>query len=190
MKFSNTGGGSGPSTGGGSGMFVSLKDGDSVTGILRGEFKEYFKHWTGAGSTLCRNVVIKDHKTVETGAKCQYCEDGLKPAFKFRCNLVTKENGVMVAKIFEQGRVVYEQFRGLSDDCDLQTTTIKVKRTGAGKSDTRYTVNTPPNASLSEDAIKNLKKIKLRSLDLKEEMDDEGPLAETKVEEDNEDVPF
>lgn len=128
--------------GGGKAAFVKLADGESIKGVFRGDpvhFKQHFVNNTGA---LCPGL-----------ATCEHCKAGLKPAFRFRLNFVTNENGAYVAKIFEQGWIVYESLGSLHEEYDLQKTVVKITRKGE-KQNTSYTIIPLPNGLTDEQAAK------------------------------------
>lgn len=114
-----------PSTGK---YFLRLKSGDSVKGVFRGEPYDFKQHWVNQRGSVCE------------GDGCPHCKEGKKPSFRFRLNFVLSENGAMVAKIFEQGWMVYESLRSLHGaDYDLEKTVVQITRHGSGQ-DTTYSV--------------------------------------------------
>jgi hypothetical protein len=131
----------------GSNLFVKLKDGQSVSGILAGSPYVYYKKWENGKSVPC--------------------EDGEEGAsFAFRINLVVNENKALVPKILDKGWKVYAQLKALTESgYDLSKTAVSIGRTGSGKSDTVYTVlPLPPNAQPSPQMIEQIKDLKLIDL--------------------------
>lgn len=142
----------------GNDLFVKLKDGQSVSGILAGDPYVYHKKWENGKSVPC--------------------EDGEEGAsFAFRINLVVNENKTLVPKILDKGWKVYAQLKALTErGYDLSKTAVSIGRTGSGKSDTVYTVlPLPPNAQPSEQMIQKIKELKLVDLAPKQKSDGEMP---------------
>lgn len=144
-----------PQTNGGN--FLKLKDGESVTGILRGEVKVFYITWEGGKSSEVPEGT--------PGAK-----------FRFRVNLVVAEkDGVFVPKILEQGAMVYKAFKDLSEDYSLDETIIKIKRTGSGQNNTEYSVMPLPKKPEAA-TLKKLEALEL--LPLESEQKEEAPAVE------------
>lgn len=155
MKFpdvkDNRGGGSG-----GGGTFLKLKDGDRLKGVFRGDPAIFRQHFIKAEmkSYLC-----------EGKATCEHCKAGDKAKFRFAINFLTQEEGVWVAKVFEQGYGTYLELKEMHEsEYDLPTTCVMLSRSGEG-TDTRYRV-TPAkdNGGLKEADIKKLDAIPLNDL--------------------------
>lgn len=133
----------------GGATFLKLKDGESVKGVFRGDPFDFESHWKN-GSVPC------------PGAGCEFCAQGEAPAFRFRINLVVKENGAYTAKLWEQGWRVYEALQGLDvSGYDLEKTAVQVTRRGSDKNNTTYSILPIPNAELSEDQLKAIGDTKL-----------------------------
>lgn len=110
--------------------FLKIKGGQTVRGIFRGEPKTFSTHWTGQFSELCTG-----------NGSCAHCSKGEKPKFRFRLNfLMPSADGTISAKIWEQGRGVYNQLRDLNVEYPLESTIVTIKRTGEGVNDTSYTI--------------------------------------------------
>ena len=78
---------------------IRLKDGDSITGVFRGEPVEYNQHYVGGDYIEC------------TRGEC--CAGG-KSQFRFRLNICkSNDAGVVEAQIFENGWKMYEQLEAL-----------------------------------------------------------------------------
>lgn len=133
-----------PETGGGK-NFLKLKDKESISGIFRGELKEFFVVWEKGG---------KAHEVAEgtPGAK-----------FRFRVNFVIKEGAVYVPKILEQGLIVYKDLAEINKEYDLETTVIKITRNGMG-TDTTYSLLPLLKQTLSKEAVKHLETLELLPL--------------------------
>ena len=156
MKF-KTGG----SKSEGSKHYIRLKDGDSVSGVLRGDPVEYRTHWVGQGTVLCT-------RKNRTDTACKYCNEGNKPAFRFKLNMIIKENGALTAKILESGWTVYESLDALNKEYPLDKTTIKISRKGSGKNDTTYSVIPVRGGEVNADLEKMIGAVKLHDLNGKE----------------------
>ena len=129
---------------GGGGMFLRLKDGESVKGIPRGSNKVFYVRWNGTHSEPCEKG--------DEGAK-----------FRFKFNLVINENGEYKAKVFENGAALYNAMKELSEDYDLTQTVVKIKREGNGL-DTKYYV-TPMPQKIDATQLKQIKSVELNSLE-------------------------
>lgn len=133
------------------GLFVKLKDKESIEGVFRGDPREFLQHRVGRRPVEC------------AGDGCELCEKDT-PKFRFRLNFVTKENGAYVAKIYEGGAMVYDALKDLhSSDWDLEKTVIRIARKGEGL-DTEYSV-TPKPGGISAETEKLLSSIKLNPLE-------------------------
>lgn len=147
--------------------FLKIKDGETITGILVGETYNYFIKGFGASS----QVVGPNEGGKE----------------RFRHNLVVKEDGKLVAKIWEFGPKIYDQLAEISADWDLATTNIKISRTGSTKENTKYTV-VPLKAPPSAATMKELNSIELHVLNHKNEP--EVKHHATGANDENDEVPF
>lgn len=147
-----------PQTGGGN--FLKLKDGESATGILRGEVKVFYVTWEGGKSTEVPEGT--------PGAK-----------FRFRVNLVVAEkDGVFAPKILEQGAMVYKAFKDLAEDYELSETIIKIKRSGSGQNNTEYSVMPLPKKPEAS-TLKKLEVIELLPLESEESKEAVASTEET-----------
>lgn len=132
-----------------SNVFIKLKDGDAVKGIVTGDECIYYKKWV-------------DGKTVD----CSPEDEG--SSFRFMVNMLVNEEGTYKAKILDQGRKVYEALRDLSTDgYELDRTVIKISRAGSGLNDTRYTILPVPNGVLNDTQLEELSSIELHKLERK-----------------------
>lgn len=130
--------------GGGASDYLKLKDKESITGVFVGEMYEFFALW-------------KDKKPliVPEGT------DGAK--FRFKVNFVTKEDDNYVAKIFEQGKIVYKQLLEINKEYPLETIAVKITRQGSGQMDTEYLFMPMLKTTVSEAVYK----VPLHSLEQK-----------------------
>ena len=144
-----SGRGNGQAQGGGQGLYVSLKDGDKVQGVFRGDPVILHTHWFEGKSIKCPG---KD--------ECPHCAGGAKPRFRFKLNFYTKQNGDWSAKIFEGGWSILKELKKLQDaGYKLEDTVIQVARKGA-EMDTEYAVTPlPPNGQVSAKELAVISKI-------------------------------
>ena len=136
-------------------QFVRLKDGQSITGVFRGEAVTVRKHF------------FKDKNPINcTGRECPEClRGGEKPRPRHRLNFVTKdETGHYVAKVFEQGPRVFSSLKDLNTEYDLEHTVVKIKRTGSTKDDTVYTIVPVKDYMLTKIQENELSKVQLIDL--------------------------
>jgi hypothetical protein len=142
-------------SGGGGNAFIKLEDGESVTGVFVGEPYQFKQHnkWPEK-PVLC------------TGVGCPDCLAGANAAVRFRLNLIVKEDGVLVPKIFEQGYYTWVTLQELNKEYDIERYTLKIKRVGV-KTDTRYTILPIPDGKLDDGALGKLQQIELLKLEHK-----------------------
>ena len=137
MKFPKRDRVNGPSN------YLKLKDGESVTGILRGDLYKYYE--TGFGPTA---------KIVGPG----------EGAEKYRANFIVKEGAQYVAKVWNFGGKIYDTLSALEESgWDLDHTLLTVSRVGTTKENTKYTV-TPVKQEPSPSALKEIEKLELNTL--------------------------
>lgn len=156
---------------GNGGTFVRLKDGDSVVGIFQGAPLDYRQHWSQAEG---KGYVCPETK------ECPRCAKGEKSGFRFRLNMVISENGVYVAKIFEQGWTVYKSLDQLNKEYPLDKTVVKITRSGSDKSDTTYSI-IPVRDQPSPEKLAEIARIELLNL---------SPEKPSHSDKFDEDVPF
>lgn len=139
------------------GLFLSLKDGESISGVPRGEVFEFFQVWENRRS----RVVNKG----EPGAKS-----------RFRVNIVVKEDGKLVAKIWEFGLVIYNQLADMAEEYDLSKTKLKITRRGVD-TDTVYMILPLLKEPIPAATLKEIEAIDLNILEHKDtpKTDDDGP---------------
>lgn len=154
-----------PNTGG---TFLKLKDGESITGVFRGDIYEFFERWDGKKRTV---VNPKD-----AGAK-----------FRFRINFVVFENGQPVSKIFEQGKAVYFSLGDLNETCDLDKTKVRIARRGSGPMDTEYSILPDMKTPLTPMQLNQIENTELQPLEIK---DGRPPLDDSPMPEGDDDIPF
>lgn len=110
------------------GLFIKLKDGDFVEGIFRGQPHFYYQKF---------------------GDRTEYDTWAEGRSFKFKIPFVINENGAWVAKIYQGGAKVRDQIFDMGEEYGVKDTNgdlvridaiFKIKRTGSGKDDTRYSI--------------------------------------------------
>lgn len=124
--------------------YLKIADGQSVTGVLRGNLFEFWQKWPQGG--------VKEKFAHATPGAIQ----------RFKVNIVIPENGKLAAKVFEFGPRVYDQFSDASAEFDLAKTKIKISRRGSEKN-TVWTVM--PLGPVDAKALKAIEAINLNILD-------------------------
>lgn len=130
---------------GGPNKFISLKDGDSVNGIFRGEIHSFYHKWVNG-----------------KGAQANHDEPGAK--IRFKANFVTMEDGKLVAKIFEFPQTVYNLLADVNEEYPLETTKVKLSRRGTG-TDTTYSVLPLAKEPISPAMLRSIEEVSLNILD-------------------------
>ncbi len=123
---------------------LKLKDGETATGIFRGEFHLFYQNWPNGGV-----------KTVQA-------EPFPGGQFRFEINFVVKEGTGYTPKVFEGGLKLYKQLADLHKEYDLPVTVFKISRSGTDKQ-TTYTFM-PAKAAPSAETLKYLDTLELVSL--------------------------
>jgi hypothetical protein len=139
------------------GLFVKLKDKQSIKGIFRGEIFDFKQHWTRSAQG--------DRSQVCKGQGCPICAvSPKKPTFKFRVNFVTTENGAFIARIFESNAGVYVTLRDMAKaGYNLEKTKVQITRNGEGR-DTKYTILPVANSPLTTQHEQEIAKVVLHDL--------------------------
>jgi hypothetical protein len=133
--------------------FIKLNDGESITGVLKGEPMEYEQHWEETYACLGKK-------------ECDICarDPEAKAVFRFRVHFIQKTKEGWKSMILEQGYRVYESFKGFNEaGIDLTKTPIKITRIGTSQA-TKYMVVPLMNLLLTEKdllAIRDLESPKL-----------------------------
>lgn len=126
-------------------VYLSLKDGQAVTFIPRGEVYSFYSIFGIKGPVT----------PLHPDARKRY-----------KLNVIVNENGQLKAKILEFGKSISDQFYELSQICNLSETKLRFSRKGSGKSDTVYVLlpvmNEPP---LSKEVLAKIADIDLNILD-------------------------
>lgn len=147
--------------------YLKIKDGESVSGILRGELFTYYE--TGFGPTA---------KIVGLG------EGGVQ---KFRSNFIVNEGGKYVAKVWTFGGRVYDTLAALEKNgWDLDNTLLTISRTGSTKENTKYTV-TPSPQKPTPQALQAINALELSQLAPKEFQNEITPPPKF---DDTDEIPF
>jgi hypothetical protein len=115
---------------------IRLKDGESVTGVLRGDILEYERAYNA----------------------------GDKPKFRFKVNMIFSENGALVAKILEGGWKLYRSLSDLQNaGWVLEESFIRVARTGSTLQNTVYSATASPNKPTA-DQLGAISRVQLNAL--------------------------
>ncbi len=140
----------------GGGLFFKLEDGDSLTGVCRGEIFEFCIVWENNRS----RVVEKD----DEGAKA-----------RFRLNIVVNEGGRFVAKIWEFGLTIYNQLADIAEEYDISKTKLKITRRGTG-TDTIYMILPLLKEPLQPKDLKSIEAVSMQILEHREKQNqNNGP---------------
>lgn len=134
-----------PSEGNSSGLpFVKIKDGETIYGVFKGD-------------PVAFGLIWDQKKMVPIGTP--------KSTFRFRVNFITKEGASYVAKVFEQGKTVYQMLKELNESYPLESTAVSIKRTGSTKDDTYYTIlPLPPKQQPADQSWAVIHNVKLLDL--------------------------
>lgn len=154
---------------GGPSPFLKMKDGDVVRGVVVGDIQETYKKWING-----------------KGIECAPDEPGA--GLRFKVNLITDENGGLVAKIWEFGILIYNQLKDINDEYPLETTKVKISRQGSTKDNTSYTILPLVTAKdkLTDKQLEKIKAIDLHKLVASKPKN----YAPTSARPPGEDVPF
>lgn len=149
----------------GSGDFLRIDPGQKVTGVFRGNPREFYAKFEGGKSIEC--------KSVELGAK-----------FRFRINFIQKSpEGEYNAKIWEQGATVYNNLKELNTEVDLENSVVSIKRVGEGLN-TSYMII--PMGELNEEKKQLIGLVNLKHLVPQAEPD----LSQAPMPDAEEELPF
>lgn len=131
--------------------FVKLTDGQTVTGIFRGEAFEFRTHWHERRSVVC------------PGDGCELCMTKDKPKYQFRVNFITKENEAYIAKIWQGSYNFYDQLRDLNTDYPIDQNILKITRDGSGLH-TKYKALPILNSQITPELEAKISQIPLNEL--------------------------
>lgn len=133
------------SGGGASALFLKFEDGETKTGVCRGEIYEFYQKWDGGRSHLVS-------PTDPEGKS------------RFRVNLVVQDGGKFIPMIFEFGLTVYNQLADIHEECSLPETKIKITRRGKGM-ETEWSILPVMKEPLSEKQLKEIAAVPLNILE-------------------------
>lgn len=149
--------------------YLSLGDGEEVTGIFRGDIYTFKKHWSQTRSVECAG---EGCSTCKAEAERNALEEDPKkrkfPGFRFRINFVTSRDGKWVAKIFEGGGELYDTLTTLDKKFDLTKTVIDITRQGL-KQNTKYQITPRPDQPITKEMEARIKTVELLPLSQKVE---------------------
>lgn len=132
----------------GSGKFLSLKDGDSIKGLFRGEPSFYSVVWENGKSREC--------DPNEKGARD-----------RFRINFVYRENGAMTCKVLNFPASLADTLEAYDREYEgLHKLIVSIKRTGMGK-ETRYQIFPAKEGLANEEFLKQVEAVQVHELDTK-----------------------
>lgn len=162
----------------GSKNLIKLKAGESVRGVFRGEPHIFRQHWVNNRSVLCSGADT-----------CPECKLGQKSSFRFRLNFITKENEVLVAKVFEQGWTVCEALRALNEgDYPLEKFFMKVTRHGQA-TNTTYSIIPVAGGEVTAEQEEKISKVHLNDLN-NNPTPQQSEIEEDTFHADSDDIPF
>lgn len=91
--------------------FVKLGDGQTVTGVFRGEIKTFYQAY-----------IDGKYKIVP--------KDDPNGFFRFNVNLIVKEGGNLLAKVFQGNWHDYKALKALNEEFTLEHIFVKITQTG------------------------------------------------------------
>lgn len=147
----------------GAANYLKIDDGSFVVGVPRGEVFGFFQRWPQGGT--------KETFLVPTA--------GATPRYKI--NLVIHDAGQYVAKAFEFGTSVCNQFAEIADNFDITTTKVKISRKGTGKKTEWFIL---PLGPVDPKALKLIEAVTLNALAPQNEAVSQA------AQDANEDLPF
>jgi hypothetical protein len=140
---------------GNGGSYLSLKDGESVTVVFRGEIHEFWQSWPYGGEKL-----VFDKPTAGASSR-------------FKANVVIRENNKFIAKVWEFGLAIYVQLGEINEVYPLERTKLKITRRGADKK-TSYMLLPIVAEPLSGQLMAEVEAVPLNILDGKSEPEKEA----------------
>jgi len=134
-----------PTGSSGSSLFLKIKDGESVKGVFRGEQVEHWILWGPSGSSPAT-------------------KDTPKADWKCKRNFIVRENGALVAKIFDFGRTIGDQIEMLEKaGYDMEKTVVMISRKGQ-QLQSKYTLVAIKESDVTPMMEEELKHVKLKPL--------------------------
>lgn len=127
----------------GAANYLKIGDGQSATGVPRGEVHEFYQRWPQGGTKE-----IFDVPTAGASAR-------------FRINVVVNEDGKPAAKVFEFGMSVYNQLAEISENFEITKTKLKISRKGSGKNTEWFIL---PLGPVEAKALKAIEAVELNAL--------------------------
>lgn len=154
--------------GAGSGSFLKISDGESVSGVFAGEVYEFYTKWLN-GKSLVTTSEDPEGK------------------IRFRCNFITTEGTTqeLAVKIWEFPLMIYNNLKEINEEYPLEETKVKITRKGLG-TNTEYTIMPLVGGknALKPEQIKVLKQIPLLKLEKKAAAPTNGAYAPSPTEDD------
>lgn len=132
------------------GKFVKMKSGDKITGLFVGDPVTFEQHWVDGKSATCN------------GDGCVHCENGEKASLRFQINFMTLEDGVWMAKIFEQGKKTLKTLAAFHQEYNLEETLVNVTKQGE-KMTTVYNL-LPAKVNVTKAELEAIRQIPLNKL--------------------------
>lgn len=135
------------------GKFIKMKSGERIVGLFVGDPFTFDQHWVEGKGATC------------AGANCAFCKAGEKVSTRFQINFMTQEDGVWVAKIFEQGKKTMKTLSAFHAEYDLEKTLVTVTKQGE-RMTTVYNL-LPAKTNLTDAELKKVSAIPLNRLGAK-----------------------
>jgi hypothetical protein len=132
------------SEGNGISNFLKISDGQSATGVFRGECHEFWQSWPKGGQKQVFSEPMPGSQT------------------RFRANFIVHEEGKFVARVWEFGLKVYNMLAEIGENYDLDNTKIKISRRGNDKS-TQWIIL--PLGPVDAKSMPSIKSVELNVLD-------------------------
>lgn len=174
--------------------FLKIKDGGSIQGVFAGDPHQFYQHSFYPEKRM--PVVCEDPST------CTLCAEGKKANFRFRINIIVKENGALVAKVFEHGWKTWKMLENMHSKFDLSRTAVDISKHGQGK-ETAYYIIPMPDGKVDDKMAEKLKAVKLVELESKvptpkreqepempSYLDEEVPIGDEPVMDNEDDLMF
>lgn len=127
----------------GAANYLKVEENTSITCVPRGEVFEFYQKWP------------------KGGVKEVFAEPVPGSGRRYKINVVLQEEGKFVAKVFEFGPRVYDQFADIAEDLKITETKIKISKRGSGKN-TQWSVI--PLGAADPKALKAIAEVALHEL--------------------------
>jgi len=136
---------------------LKLKDGEVFVGVFRGEPHTFYQHWNNGRSVVC----------TRTTGTCEPCNAGEYGSFRFRVNLVSRDEQSTgwKARVFEGSGKVYDMLTALGTEYDLAETKVKISRNGSDLA-TTYSIVPTKDFQIPAETLAEIDRVALNKLDV------------------------